>query len=453
MCLKKILIADDKEIIVEILKKEFLAHKEYAIDVAYDGMEALNKLKQHNYDLAILDVRMPKKDGISILKEIKKSGINTIVIIMTAFGTIRAAVAAMKIGAYDYITKPFDFEDLLIKVRQALALQEKMTGYTPQLQPVETTAVEEIIGASREIARINAKIQKIRNLDTTVLIIGESGTGKGIVAKKIHNASNRCELPFVHVNCAALPPNLIESELFGHEKGAFTGAGALKKGKFELADKGTIFLDEIGTLALNLQAKLLNVLQERKLERVGGNSIVPVHARIIAATNANLEEAVRRKEFREDLYYRLNVITIECPPLRFRKEDIKPLTLHFLDQFNQKLNKNISGISPDVWQILKHYDWPGNVRELENTLESAVALAAEESLQQEDLPIRLVDKTYARANNHQGLLENQECEIIKSVLEKYNGHREKSAKELGISKRTLQNKLNKFGLRYHLIKP
>lgn len=451
MSAKKILIVDDKEIIVEILKKEFLTHKEYEVDTAYEGIEALNKLKQHNYDLAILDVRMPKKDGISILKEVKKNEIKTTVIMMTAFGTIRDAVAAMKIGAYDYITKPFDFDDLFLKVQQAFALKEKMTGYKQNPQPSEATASEEIIGSSKEIARINAKIQKIRNLASNVLIIGESGTGKGIVAKKIHNASNRRELPFVHLNCAVLPPNLIESELFGHEKGAFTGANALKKGKFELADKGTIFLDEIGTLALNLQAKLLNVLQERKMERVGGNNVVPIHARIIAATNSNLEEAVRRKEFREDLYYRLNVITIECPPLRFRKEDIKPLTLHFLDKFNKKLNKNISGISPDVWCILKNYDWPGNVRELENAIESAVALATDEMLCQDDLPIRLIDKASTPSNNRHGLLENQEVEIIKSVLEKYNGHREKSAKELGISKRTLQNKLNKFGLRYNSI--
>ena len=240
---------------------------------------------------------------------------------------------------------------------------------------------------------------------------------------------------------------MIESELFGHEKGAFTGATSLKKGKFELAGKGTIFLDEIGTLELNLQVKLLNVLQEKCMERVGGNTTIPIQARIIAATNSNLEEAVRQKTFREDLYYRLNVITIECLPLRFIKEDIKPLVWYFLHQFNQKFNKEIDEISFEVWEILKKHDWPGNVRELENTIESAVALSTGKILYKEDLPLRLVNKAANHSIGSSGCLISQEIETIKQVLEKYGGHREKTAKELGISKRTLQNKLNKFGLR------
>lgn len=437
---KTILIADDVPIILQVLEQKF-TYAKYKVDTAMDGEAALSKLKDNYYDIALLDLRMPKKDGISILKEIKKLKIDTTVIIMTAFGTIRDAVDAIKIGAYDYITKPFDNDEIISRVQQAIK-------YTKKFKSFNISSVEEsvaVTGSSKEIVRMKAKIEKIRNLDSTVLVIGESGTGKNVVAKEIHNTSKRRKMPFIHLNCAVLPPTLIESELFGHEKGAFTGAVDLKKGKFELAGEGTIFLDEIATLSLSLQAKLLNVLQERKFERVGGIKSIPMNARIIAATNTNLEEAIRRKEFREDLYYRLNVITIECPPLRYRKKDIKELVLNFINKFNNKLNKSITEISPDVWPILKNYDWPGNIRELENAIESAVAFATGETLSGEDLPPRIRFKH--QLDVKQGVLENQEIEIIKNVLEKFNGHRENVAKELGISRRTLQYKLNKFGLR------
>ena len=450
MLLKKVLIADDEINIVEILRKEFLSQKGYEVDVAYDGEEAWSQFKINKYDVLILDVRMAKIDGISLLKKIKKTkkGTNVVVILITAFGTIKDAVESMKFGAYDYITKPFDFDELFLKIEQAFSLREKTNGQSKNiLSPSDITTSETIIGTSKEVLRLKTKIKKVKDLDSTVLIVGESGTGKGVVAKEIHNTSNRHDQPFVHLNCTALPANLIESELFGHEKGAFTGATSLKKGKFELAGKGTIFLDEIGTLELNLQVKLLNVLQEKCMERVGGNTTIPIQARIIAATNSNLEEAVRQKTFREDLYYRLNVITIECLPLRFIKEDIKPLVWYFLHQFNQKFNKEIDEISFEVWEILKKHDWPGNVRELENTIESAVALSTGKILYKEDLPLRLVNKTANHSIKPSGCLINQEIETIKQVLEKYDGHREKTAKELGISKRTLQNKLNKFGLR------
>ena len=450
MLLKKVLIADDEINIVEILRKEFLSQKGYEVDVAYDGEEAWSQFKINKYDVLILDVRMAKIDGISLLKKIKKTkkGTNVVVILITAFGTIKDAVESMKFGAYDYITKPFDFDELFLKIEQAFSLREKTNGQSKNiLSPSDITTSETIIGTSKEVLRLKTKIKKVKDLDSTVLIVGESGTGKGVVAKEIHNTSNRHDQPFVHLNCTALPANLIESELFGHEKGAFTGATSLKKGKFELAGKGTIFLDEIGTLEPNLQVKLLNVLQEKCMERVGGNTTIPIQARIIAATNSNLEEAVRQKTFREDLYYRLNVITIECLPLRFIKEDIKPLVWYFLNQFNQKFNKEIDEISFEVWEILKKHDWPGNVRELENTIESAVALSTGKILYKEDLPLRLVNKATNHSIGPSGCLINQEIETIKQVLAKYGGHREKTAKELGISKRTLQNKLNKFGLR------
>ena len=382
---------------------------------------------------------MPKRDGLSLLKEVKSVVPETVVILMTAFGTINNAVEAMKIGAYDYVTKPFENDELLSKIRQALMLRGK--NVAKQAVPDDVSA--RLIGASKEIERLKANIQKVKNLDSTVLLIGESGTGKGVVARELHSASARRDLPFIHVNCAALPSNLMESELFGHEKGAFTGAVENKKGKFELAGKGTLFLDEIGTLEPKLQAKLLIALQERRVERVGSNKPIPVEARIIAATNSDLEEAVRRKEFREDLFYRLNVITIECPPLRYRKEDIKPLIAYLLKKFD----KDVAAVSPEVWRALTEYQWPGNVRELENTIESAIALADGEILSEADLPSRIRLKANLPRRDHYGLLENQELAAITRALEKHNGHREKASLELGISRRALQYKLNKFALR------
>lgn len=439
--MKRILIADDEPIIVQVLEKEFL-NAGYIVDTAMDGEIALNKLKDNNYDIAIIDIRMPQKDGMTILKEIQEDELNTVIIMMTAFGTIKDAVYAMKIGAYDYIAKPFDNDEILLKVNHALKYKEKANKF-------DTCRGDniEVIGSNKEIAHIKSKIKRISNLDSTILIVGESGTGKGVVAREIHNTSNRRDLPFIHLNCAVFPQSLIESELFGHEKGAFTGAITLKKGKFEQAGKGTIFLDEIGNLAINLQAKLLTVLQDRKFERVGGTTSISMDARIIAATNINLEEAVRRKEFREDLYYRLNVIVIECLPLRFRKQDIKTLALNFINKFSRKFNKNINEISPDIWRILKNYNWPGNIRELENAMESSVALTTGTTLCVEDLPLRIRVNPPNQSNLNHGILENQEIEAIKVALEKFGGHREKVARELGISRRTLQYKLNKFDLR------
>ena len=440
---KKILIADDEPIIIQVLEREFL-YAEYEVDTAIDGDIALAKIRENHYDAAIIDVRLPKIDGLTILKKIKSLRKDTVIIIMTAFGTIKDAVYSMKFGAYDYITKPFDNDEILSKVREAIRYKEKVNKYVILNRKEETAS---IIGSSNVMSRIKEKIKKVKDLDSTILIIGESGTGKGFIAKEIHNKSKWREEPFIHLNCAVLPPTLIENELFGHERGAFTGAIELKKGKFEMAGKGTIFLDEIGTLSPNLQAKLLNVLQERKFERVGREKSIPVDARIIAATNINLEEAIQKKEFREDLYYRLNVITIECPPLRFRKEDINELVLNFLNKFNNKFNKNINKIPLDVWNILKSYDWPGNIRELENAIEGAVALATEDTICAEDLPSRVKVKKVHLSYDNTSILKNQEIEIIKMTLEKFNGHRENTAKALGISRRTLQNKLNKFGLR------
>ncbi|SHJ88065.1 sigma-54-dependent transcriptional regulator [Paramaledivibacter caminithermalis] len=441
---KKILVADDEGIILKIINEE-LINEGYEVDTASDGEEASIKIKQKKYDLVILDNKMPKKSGIEVLKEIKDNRPNIVVIMMTAFGTINNAVEAMKLGAYDYITKPFENNDLIYKVKQAFKVKESII-YKADSREEEP----QLVGSSKEILEIKRKIEKIKDLDTTVLLTGESGTGKGVIAREIHNLSNRSKAPFIHVNCAVLPANLIESELFGHEKGAFTGANESKQGKFELALNGTIFLDEIGTLDHSLQAKLLTVLQEKKFEKIGASKTIPLRARIIAATNDNLEEAVKYRRFREDLYYRLNVISIECPPLRFRKEDIEKLALYFVKKMNTRLGKNIEKISPEVWEIFMNYNWPGNIRELENTVESSIALSNGKILLAEDLPLRIRKKVGSldeptKEDGH-SILEIEEIKVIKKALERNNGHRQRTAKDLGISRRTLQYKLKKFGL-------
>lgn len=451
----KILVVDDEVTILKVINAELL-QQGYEVDTANNGEEANNKIKLNKYDLVLLDFRMPKMDGMTVLRNIKRINPTTVVIMMTAFGTIKNAVEAIKIGAYDYLTKPFDNDDMINKVKEALKVKDSLQFSKKEFGSNKI----QLIGNSKRINNIKGKIEKIKDLNTTVLITGESGTGKGVVAKSIHDLSNRRDLPFISVNCAVLPENLIESELFGHEKGAFTGAIERKKGKFEIAGKGTIFLDEIATLNHNLQAKLLTVLQDKQIQRVGGCKNISVQARIIAATNENLEYLVRKREFREDLYYRLNVINIECPPLRYRKEDIMLLVKFFMKKFNTKFNKKIKDISNEVENVFFSYDWPGNVRELENTIESSVALSEGDILQIVDLPLRISSKvkdiSIEKTNNvnvaeelykdQYTLLEIEELRAIKIALGKNNGHRKKTAEELGISRRTLQYKLKKFGI-------
>lgn len=440
----RILVADDEEIILRILQEE-LREEGYEVDLANNGADACKKFREKKYDLVILDNKMPKKNGIDVLKDIKKINPKIIVIMMTAFGTINNAVEAMKLGAYDYITKPFENNDLIFKVKQGLKVKDNII-----YKKDEENEENSLVGSSKEMMEIRRILEKVKDIDTTILLTGESGTGKGVIAREIHELSNRSKEPFIHVNCAVLPKNLIESELFGHEKGAFTGASEKRQGKFEAAGKGTIFLDEIGTLDHNLQAKLLTALQEKKFEKIGSSKIMQVKARIIAATNVNLEEAVRTNQFREDLYYRLNVVSIECPPLRYRKEDIEELTEYFVKNINKRLGKNIREISSDVWNVLMTYNWPGNIRELENILESSIALSGGSILTEEDLPYRIRRKIrYSSTfieHDGRGILENEEIRAIKQALERNQGHRERTAKELGISRRTLQYKLKKYGL-------
>lgn len=448
---KNILVVDDEDVTLKIISTE-LEDIGYTVDLANDGEEAFSKVLKRKFDLVLLDVQITKIDGMTLLKKIKETSPSTLVIMMTAYGSIKNAVEAMKLGAYDYLEKPFENNELVDKIEEAFKIRDNRDFNN---NGVPTTNVN-LIGVSKEIQYIRNKINKVKDLNTTVLITGDSGTGKGVVARLLHYSSNRSQAPFVNVNCAVLPENLIESELFGHEKGSFTGAYETKKGKFEVAKNGTIFLDEIGTLPLNLQTKLLTVLQDRCIERLGGNTRIPIEARIIAATNKDLEYAVKNKEFREDLYYRLNVINIECPPLKHRKEDILLLIDHFIEKYNKKFNKNIKGISEEAKELLLVYEWSGNVRELENTIESSIALTESNIINIDDLPpkintqanksLKQKDQIFSYNADKFTFLEVQEIIAIKDKLKKNNGHRARTAEELGISRRTLQYKLKKYDL-------
>jgi DNA-binding NtrC family response regulator len=441
----KVLVVDDEPTIREIIKIELESHG-YTVFTAEDVANAIKIHKTNYIDAFILDIRMPNIDGFYLLQNLRKNSKDIVIIMMTAYGTIDGAVLAMKMGANDYITKPFDNEELIEKLDQHIKIKAKKLKL---LNPVKNEE-HYLIGNSQLMQQIKNRILKVKDLDTTILITGESGTGKNVVAKEIHRLSNRNGQPFIHIDCAFLPPSLIESELFGHEKGAFTDALNMNKGKLELAGEGTIFLDEIGTLPLNLQSKLLNVLQERFIYRIGGSKKIPIKARIIAATNVNLETAVQDGDFREDLYYRLNVINIECPPLRYRKDDIIDLANHFLNLHINRTGNKINSIEEEVWKILYNYDWPGNIRELENSIESAVVLCEGTVISVEDLPIRVRkwnNKTYDEdVYTNELSLEAQEMMSIIRALENNDGHREKTAKELGISRRTLQYKLKKLNI-------
>lgn len=442
------LIVEDETISLGILQEEFRS-RGYQVTALSDGRDAYELCRRAVFDLVLLDMHLPHKNGMDILRAIREQGTRSVVVIITAFGRIEGAVEAMKAGADDYITKPYDMNNLVQKAEQILQSRVKLCTITSK--ELEDTPPPKRFDDDTLPPQIKDVIQKVRDIDTSILITGESGTGKGVVAKKIHLSGKRSKLPFVHVNCAAIQPNLIESELFGYEKGAFTGANATKKGKFEIAEEGTIFLDEIGIMPLSLQSRLLTVLQDRYYERVGGIRQLPIRARVIAATNEDLENSVRKGTFRLDLYYRLNVIRIEVPPLRYRRNDIILLANVFINRFQKSIGKNISAISDDFWDVLLRFDWPGNIRELENTIEAAVALCDDNTLTSADLPISLstacqkINVDFSKSSYRQ-MLDQQDAAIIAAALEKFQGHREKTAQYLGISKRTLQYKLKQLGL-------
>ncbi|MDD2485329.1 MAG: sigma-54 dependent transcriptional regulator [bacterium] len=387
----KVLIVDDEPNIRHILGA-ILRKDGYTVQSADNGEAALKLLEEEAFDLIITDLVMPQMGGIDLLHEIQQRRPGTAVVIMTAYGTIKTAVEAMKIGARDYITKPFEMDEVKIVARNAL----NMAGLVKENRILKQElgrrcACDEMIGDSRTMAEITDMIEKVAGSRATVLIRGESGTGKELVARAIHRNSRRSDNPFIAVNCAALSNDLLESELFGHEKGAFTGAMAQKPGRFELADGGTLFLDEVGEISPALQVKLLRILQEREFERVGGTKTIKVDIRLIAATNRDLEEAVKKNDFREDLYYRLKVIEMHTPPLRERIEDIPMLAEHFLRRFSQENGKKLREISSEATDLCQGYNWPGNIRELENAMEYAVIMADErcEELTPEMLPLNI----------------------------------------------------------------
>ena len=443
----KILIVDDEEYIIEGLSA-ILEDEGYQLDSAMDGVQAITKLEKKQIDLVLADLIMPKLDGLQLLNEIKSRNLLTEVIIITGKGTIHTAVEAMKAGAYDYLTKPIEPERLRSIIPKALEHHRLVVSHRKLEQIVRNlTRYEELIGSSSQMQQIYRMIDAVADSTANVIITGESGTGKELVARAIHKKSGRSSGPFVAVNCAAFPKEILENELFGHEAGAFTGALKEKSGCFELAHKGTLFLDELGEMSLETQAKILRVLEERQFRRLGGKKEISVDVRIIAATNHDLKQALEEKTLRDDLYYRLCVVEIELPPLRNRLGDIPTLAAEFIKLFNEKNNKQIKGISPDCIEILSSYTWPGNVRELKNVIERAVILARDEMLTIEDLPQRI-----ANANKKNGLINFQlgmslqacEKEFILRTLEYAQNNKTHAAKILGISLKTLHNKLNQY---------
>jgi DNA-binding NtrC family response regulator len=442
----KILVIEDENSM--LLTYRSILKTSYDTVLANNGKEGLAALGQANYPLVLLDMMMPDMNGLEVLKEIKKIDNNSEVIIVTAVHDIRSAVQTIKLGAYDYITKPFEAEELLSLIEKALEKRSLVRENTYLRQALEEKgSFLDLIGRAAVIKKVFGLIDKIALTDSTVLITGESGTGKELAAQAIHKKSPRAPKPFVVVNCAALPEPLIESELFGHERGAFTGALERKEGKFELADEGTIFLDEIGCLPLALQSRLLRVLQDNCVERVGGSKPVQVDVRVVAATNMKIEEAVKDGKFREDLYYRLNVLRVHMPSLRDRWEDIPLFLDYFLDKYNREFNKRIKGFSPEALQLLSEYDWPGNVRELQNLIERIVALADNESLvSAEDIPLENACHNLIK----KGLKEAKadfEKRYIRNALAEAGGNQTKAAEILGVHRTTLISKMEQLGIK------
>ena len=444
----RILVADDEPAQRELVGG-FLRKHGFEVTQAADGRQALARFKQEPFDLVLTDQKMPDLSGLELLEGVRAITPEAAVLIMTAYGTIETAVSAIKAGAADYLTKPVNLDELLHRIHQVQERQRLLTENRELRDAlVGRHRVEGIIGESGQMQEVLSLVRRVAPSDATVLIRGESGTGKELIAKAIHYASPRASGLLVKVNCAALPETLIESELFGHEKGAFTGAVSARKGRFELADGGSLFLDEIGDLPAPVQVKLLRVLQERELERVGSSRPIAVNVRLLAATHRNLEALVREGRFRDDLYYRINVVTITLPPLRERREDLPLFIDHFLRTFAAKNGKTIRGLSREARETLLRYDYPGNVRELENLIERAVVLTRDEVIGLADLPLTLAEPA-PEPEAGVGLIatvEGLERRMIREALAQANGTQTRAAELLGISERVLRYKLKKYGL-------
>ncbi|MCP3890994.1 MAG: sigma-54-dependent Fis family transcriptional regulator [Desulfobulbaceae bacterium] len=442
----KILLAEDDEI-MRISVYDRLQKHGWQVDEAENGLKALALTEKNQYHLIISDIRMPGLDGLSLLRNVQKQSPETDVIIMTAYGSVDDAIECLRMGASDYILKPFDMDDLIIRVSRLLETQEVKNRCEALEESYRETNDRQLVGQSQPMQRVYSLISQAAPTNATILITGESGTGKELAARAIHKASNRRKKPFVSINCAAIPDGLMESELFGHERGAFTGADQKRKGKFELADNGTLLLDELGDLPGPLQAKLLRVLQENEFERVGGSKTVNVDVRIIACTSKDLQKEVEAGNFRQDLLYRLQVIPLEMPPLREHKEDIEELCSFFLQEFNSRHNKSVA-ITPEAIYNLKQYDFPGNVRELRNLMERASVLCGGPAITLADLPVKMDDPSGVtpedfNLSSHVATIE-QNC--INRALLQTGGNRTEAARLLGISRKNLWEKMKGYGL-------
>jgi len=451
--LPNILVVDDEISVIESFKQ--LLEGEYRVLSATNGQEALEKVEKENLDIILLDIRMPGMDGMEVLRRIgEMDGSEVDVIMVTAVNTMKTAIEAMKLGAYDYITKPFDVDEVLVSINKALEkrrLKRELCYLRSEVaKPVK---FDNIIGTSEKMRQIYEIVSEMSKNDATVLISGESGTGKELIARAIHFNGLRKDNPFIAVDCASIPENLLESELFGHEKGAFTDATSQKVGRFELANQGTLFLDEIGNLRLDMQGKILRALQEREIQRVGGVKTIKIDVRIISATNVDLKRAIKDGKFREDLYYRLNVVPIELPPLRERKEDIPVLVGYFLAIFNREFGKSIKDITPEAMEFLLNYRWPGNVRELRNVIERLVALTKEDVISHKRLPLDiLISVDTGKANIANGVLlkearEQFEKQFILRILERVNWNQTEAAKLLGVHRNTLTLKMQNLRIK------
>lgn len=442
-----ILAIDDE---TDMLKTyESILKKKYTLTVAESTEQGEKLLAEQNPNLVLLDLRLPGMDGLEFLKKVRPLFPETEIIVVSASRDIADAVEAMKLGALDYIPKPFEVNELLVTIEKALekhALMKENLYLKEMLK--ETTSYCNLVGQSQAMKKVFATIEKVAPTDSTILINGESGTGKELVARAIHQKSRRSAKPFVAVNCAAIPENLLESELFGHERGSFTGAHERKLGKFELADEGTLFLDEIGCMSPAMQSKLLRVLENKVIERLGSEKGVEVDVRIISATNIEFQKAIEEGKFRSDLYYRLNVIPLPLPPLRERKEDIKLLAEYFVKKFNKEVKKEINGLAEAALNNLQKYDWPGNVRELQNIIERAVVLSSGRLIEELDLPIadQRIVPTLAPGANMIESLDQYEKEMIEKALLESNQNRSKAARFLGIPRSTLNSRIDSLGI-------
>jgi DNA-binding NtrC family response regulator len=436
----KILIVDDEFSVRDSLQRWF-REDGFQVGIAESAKDALLRMAEQKWDLVLLDVKMPGTDGIELQKKLHEIEPEMPVIIMTGYASVDSAVTALKNGAYDYVTKPLDPDDITHLIGNALS-HRRVKEENVKLREALSSAHShfELVGQSAPMKRVLRAIETVAPSDATVLITGDSGTGKELVARAIHEGSPRRFRPMVAIHCGALTETLLESELFGHEKGAFTGAQYRKKGKFELAEGGTVFLDEIGDISLKTQTDLLRVLQEREITRVGGHQTLKVDFRCVAATNKNLEQLIEEGKFRPDLFYRLNVFRIELPPLRQRKDDIPALVQHFLQKFSMQMSKKVGTISPGAMALLQEHDWPGNIRELENSIERAMVVSQGPELREEDFTLRA-----ARHEDPTRRLEDAEKAHILRILEECGGNQTRAAQVLEIDRVTLHNKLKKYG--------